>query len=174
MREFSDKKRLEEFMRALGESARQPARVYLTGGATAVLQGWRDSTVDIDLRFIPENDELFRALPVLKERLNINVELASPPDFIPEVPGWETRSLFIARVGKIDFFHFDPYSQALAKIERGHEQDVGDVASMLANGLIEKERVSKLFQQIEPQLYRYPAIDPAKFRTSLQAFLDSI
>lgn len=174
MREFSDKKRLEDFMRALGENARQPARVYLTGGATAVLKGWRDSTVDIDLRFIPENDELFRALPLLKEQLNINVEIASPPDFIPEVPGWETRSLFIARIGKIDFFHFDPYSQALAKIERGHEQDVGDVSSMLADGLIEKERVSELFQRIEPQLYKYPAIDPAKFRASLVAFLDSV
>jgi hypothetical protein len=26
------------------------------------------------------------------ERLGFNVELASPPDFIPELPGWRERS----------------------------------------------------------------------------------
>src|SRR5215212_8592940 len=105
MRDLSNKNGIKEFMRALGRAARGPARVYLTGGSTAVLFGWRDSTVDIDLKFVPEADELFRALPELKERLNVNVELASPPDFIPELPGWHDRSIFIAREGNIDFFH---------------------------------------------------------------------
>ena len=84
-----------------------------------MLYGWRESTVDIDLSFSPESDEIFRALPELKELLNINIELASPSDFIPPLPGWEERSIFIVREGRIDFFHLDPYSQALAKIERG-------------------------------------------------------
>jgi hypothetical protein len=30
--------------------------MYLTGGATAVLEGWRNSTVDIDVRFEPDSD----------------------------------------------------------------------------------------------------------------------
>jgi hypothetical protein len=50
-----------------------------------VLEGWRDSTIDVDLRFEPESDELMRALPALQDRLGINIELASPPDFIPEL-----------------------------------------------------------------------------------------
>ncbi|HVL70142.1 MAG TPA: hypothetical protein VM364_22975 [Vicinamibacterales bacterium] len=70
-------------MRALGQSARDATRVYLTGGATAVLHGWRDSTIDVDVKFVPERDELFRAIQDLKERLQVNVELASPADFIP-------------------------------------------------------------------------------------------
>ena len=46
------------------------ARVYLTGGATAVLEGWRRSTVDIDLRFEPDDDRLLRVLPELKEHID--------------------------------------------------------------------------------------------------------
>src|SRR6201999_1643214 len=32
--------------------------VYLTGGATAVLYGWRESTIDVDIKVVPDNDEL--------------------------------------------------------------------------------------------------------------------
>jgi len=37
--------------RELGRAVAPGTRMYLTGGATAVLEGWRDSTVDIDVRF---------------------------------------------------------------------------------------------------------------------------
>lgn len=154
-------------MKALGRSARSPASVYLTGGSTAVLFGWREKTVDIDVRFIPELDELFRAIAELKETLDVNIELASPPDFIPEVPGWEERSIFIAREGKIDFYHFDPYSQALAKIERGHAQDVLDIEQMFSKKLIDPERLVWLYEAIEPWLFRYPALSPIRFRQSV-------
>lgn len=110
-------------MRLLGRRSHHEVRVYFTGGTTAVLTGWRDSTIDVDLKFEPETDELFRALPEIKEQLQINIELASPPDFIPLLPGWEDRCQYIGREGKITFFNYDPYSQALSKIERGHDQD---------------------------------------------------
>jgi hypothetical protein len=150
-------------MRELAAKTRKRARVYFTGGATAVLMGWRDSTIDVDLRFEPELDELFRALPILKEQLETNIELASPSDFIPPLPGWEERSIYIGREGTIEFFHYDPYSQALSKIERGHVQDLQDVESMLKDSLIERDKLLSLFEAIEPQLYRYPAIDPGSF-----------
>ncbi len=78
MRALADAERIHRFMRALAESARQDGRVYFTGGATAVLLGWRPTTIDVDLRFVPEQDVLLRAIPTLKEQLQINVELASP------------------------------------------------------------------------------------------------
>lgn len=146
-------------------------RIYLTGGSTAVLQGWRESTIDIDLRFEPEADELLRELPALKERLQVNVELASPADFIPELPGWRERSPLVIQEGQIEVRHFDLYSQALAKIERGFRQDLEDVASMLDDGLVESSRLRELFAEIEPQLYRYPAIDPGSFRERVDAAL---
>ena len=40
------------------------------------------------VRVVPETDEILRSLPKLKE-LHLNIELASPQDFIPELPGWE-------------------------------------------------------------------------------------
>jgi len=92
-------------MRAIAAAAAEPGRIYLTGGATAVLRGWRASTVDIDLRIVPESDRILRSIPDLKEALHVNVELASPADFLPELPGWQERSVFIAREGRLDFFH---------------------------------------------------------------------
>lgn len=155
-------------MRLFGAKARHRARVYFTGGSTAVLQGWRDSTIDIDIRFIPELDELFRILSEIKESLKVNIELASPPDFIPPVPGWEERSLYVGREGNLEFYHFDPYSQALAKIERGHAQDVQDVETMLKKGFVERTKLLSLYELIEPELYRYPAIDPSSFSKAVR------
>ena len=155
-------------MRAFGARATQDACVYFTGGTTAVLMGWRDTTIDIDMRFTPELDELFRALPALKEELQINIELASPSDFIPHLPGWEERCEYIGREGKVTFYHYDPYSQALSKIERGHSQDLKDVEAMLQKGLLERQKLLSLYQSIEPQLYRYPAIDPLSFSQAVR------
>src|SRR5882724_9002806 len=122
--------RLQEFMKALGTAVRVEGRVYLVGGATAVLLNWRESTIDLDLKIIPDADEILRNLPVLKERLQMNIELASPDHFIPELPGWQDRSQFIQRHGTLSFFHYDFYAQVLAKTERGHALDLVDIHEM--------------------------------------------
>lgn len=164
--------RLREFMAALGRETSGPGSIYLTGGATALLYGWRPMTVDIDLKADPEPPRLFEAIAHLKDSLEINVELASPSDFIPELPDWRARSIFIERRGHLDFFHLDPYSQALSKISRGHPRDLTDTASMVAFGLIQTDRLVTLFNQIKPLLIRYPAIDPASFQRAVAAFVD--
>lgn len=173
MRRVTDAELVRSFMRALHRHADVTARVYFTGGATAVLLGWRPTTVDIDIRWEPDHDALFRALPLIKEDLKVNVELAWPFDFIPELPGWRERSLFVAAEGRLQFLHCDPYAQALAKIERGHAQDRDDVATMLRTGLIDPAELRRLFEAIEPQLHRYPAVDPPSFRRSLDEALES-
>jgi hypothetical protein len=167
MRALADADRIRRFMRALGEAADAPARVYFTGGATAVLIGWRPSTIDVDIRVEPDRDAIFRAIARLKDELQINVELASPPDFIPIKDGWQDRSPWVANEGPLTFHHFDLYAQALAKIERGHQQDLADVREMLARGLIDARESWAYFTAIEPQLYRYPAVDPASFRNGV-------
>jgi hypothetical protein len=166
-----DEARVRELARRLGRVASTPTRIYLTGGATAVLEGWRGSTVDVDMRLEPDLDELLRELPALKNDLGVNIELASPPDFIPELPGWRDRSPFVFREGNVDVHHFDFYSQALSKIERGFSQDLDDVTQMLASELVEPARLHELYEAIEPALYKYPAIDPAAFRAKVSAVL---
>jgi len=155
-------------MGALAAEADVEARVYFTGGATAVLIGWRSTTIDVDIKVVPEHDHLLRAIPRLKERLQINVELASPDQFIPPLPGWEERSPFVSREGTVSFYHYDLYAQALAKIERSHTQDLQDVREMLRRGLIERSRLLTSYRHIEPELYRYPAVDPATFSRSVE------
>jgi uncharacterized nucleotidyltransferase DUF6036 len=167
MRREVDAERIQDFLRALGAKAENDLRIYLTGGATAVLHGWRATTIDVDMKMEPERDEIFRAIPRLKEELQINVELASPEQFIPELPGWKERSPFIVREGRISFYHYDLYAQALAKIERGHDQDLADVQEMLNRRLVDALELHRLFDAIEPRLYRYPAIAAESFRRAV-------
>lgn len=159
MRSDVDVSKIERLMAALGQGARGPGRVYLTGGASALLIGWRAATVDVDLRLDPEPEGIFEAIRDLKDALDVNVELASPQDFLPELPGWRERSPFIARHGAVDFFHYDFHAQALAKISRGHGRDRADVRAMVERGLVRPERLADLFEAIGPQLVRFPALD---------------
>jgi len=168
MRRLADRNRIDRFINSLASKAARQARIYFTGGATAVLLGWRMSTIDVDMLLVPEDDALLRALPELKEELEINVELACPAHFIPELPGWAERSVFITQEGQLTFFHYDLYAQALAKIERGHTLDVSDVQEMLRRGLIKPAQLLKLFKEIVPQLYRYPAIAPNAFNQAVE------
>lgn len=170
MRTEANKAKIEEFMAVLGKRVAGDGSIYLTGGATAVLHGWRPMTIDVDLKPEPEPRGLFEALAVLKDEMDINVELASPDHFIPAIPGWQERSLFIGQYGAIKFFHYDPYGQALSKLHRGHDRDLHDARSMLKDGLVQMPRLKEFFAQIEPQLIRYPAIDPATFRAAVEIF----
>ncbi len=113
MREPADSTRIERFMRELGRAVDVDGHVYLTGGATAVLYGWRETTIDVDIKLIPDRDEILREILRLKEALNLNVELAAPSDFNP------------------------------------------------AEALIQ-------FKAIEPELFRFPAIDPSSFRKAVE------
>lgn len=157
-------------MRGLGASGAE-GRVYFAGGATAVLFGWRAATVDADILIVPDTDEVLRVIPALKESLQLNVELANPSQFIPELPGWQERSIFIAREGKLDFFHYDLYAQALAKILRRQAKDLLDVEQMLDRRLVDRQRAWELYEAIEGRLFRHPNVDPASFRAAVAATL---
>lgn len=174
MRELATTDRIEQFFRALGRAASSPSRVYLTGGVTAVLLGFRASTVDIDLKLIPDSDDVLRAIPKLKEELRVNVELAAPDHFIPALPDWHGRSRFIRQEGPLGFYHYDFYAQVLSKLQRGHDKDLADARAFVERGLVELHRLVELFEAIEPELFRYPAIDPGTFRRAVEAFVADV
>jgi Nucleotidyltransferase of unknown function (DUF6036) len=163
--------RMREFMRLLAEESRGEGHVYLTGGASAVLLDWRDSTVDIDIKVISDDSRVLRAVPAIKERLDINVEQASPDNFIPPLPGWRDRSPFITREGKLSFHHYDFYAQCLAKIERGHAKDRFDAQKMVETGLVDPQRLPAFFEAIKPELWQYSSINPEKFKAKIEAFI---
>src|SRR2546428_301179 len=165
---------LRQFMKELAASARSPGKVYFTGGATALLLGFREQTIDIDLKLDPEPKGAFEAIAALKNRLNLNVELASPDDFIPPAADWRERSRHIASIGRVGFFPYDFSLQALAKLERGHAQDLEDVASFLRGGCVTVDELRSRFAQIEPGLLRYPAVDPQQFKQKVEDFLTKV
>lgn len=169
MREAADSERIERLARELGRAVPAGTRMYLTGGATAVLEGWRQSTVDIDVLFEPDSDAPLKAIRDLKERLAVNVETASPLDFLPPLPGWRERSRFRLRAGNLEVFDFDPYSQALSKLERGFELDLADVRDMVESGQVEPARLRELYEAIEDELYRFPAVDPPSLRAAVES-----
>jgi len=169
VREVADRNRIDAFLKALAREASADVDVFLVGGTCAVLVGWREATIDVDLVMRPESDAMLRAIPALKERLNINVELASPDQFIPVAPGWEDRSPFVSRIGRLTVRHYDFVAQALAKIERGHARDLADVQAMIAHGLVSAAEIRDQFERIEADLYRFPAIDPPSFRQAVDA-----
>ncbi len=158
-------------MRELGRRARGPGRIYLIGGASALLEGWRSITVDVDLKLDPEPPGIFEAIGRLKNELDVNVELVSPGQFLPPLPDWKSRSTFVEKHGQVEFFHYDFRAQALSKLARGFERDLGDVRAMLARHLVSRDELTEALDTIRPDLIRYPALDREAFERRVRKFL---
>lgn len=75
------------------------------------------------------------------------------------------------REGNLDVFDFDPYSQALSKLERGFELDLKDVRHMVDAGLVEPRALLELFDKVEPNLFRFPAVDPGALRAAVESLV---
>lgn len=171
-RALVDHDRLETFFKELGREIREPTRLYLVGGSSAVMQGWRSSTADIDMVVQPDRGRVDAALPRLKQRLDISVEYAAPSDFLPELPGWQTRSEYVESYGKLHVYHYDFASQVLAKVERGTEQDLSDARSMMKH--VDRDRLRELVEETAPKLNRYPGVDAEAFHGKVATFLDGL
>jgi hypothetical protein len=167
-----DHQKITQLMKVLGREARGPGCIYFTGGASALLIGWRSSTVDIDIRLDPEPPGIFQAIAKLKQELDINIELASPQDFLPPLPGWRDRSVFIGRQGEISFYHYDFTAQALSKLSRGYNRDIGDVQAMYEQKLFSLEELRSCFKAIESELIRFPSLNPDLLRNRIEQFIE--
>lgn len=171
MRRQVDAASLREFMERLAREGNGPGRVYFTGGATMLLLGLRQQTIDIDVKLDPEPAGAFEAIARLKNDLQVNVELASPDDFIPVPRNWRERSRHIATINGVEYYHFDFRGQALSKIERGYAQDREDAAMLVRTGVVTPAELQAAFSEIRADFDRYPAISPADFQNKLSTFL---
>jgi hypothetical protein len=82
--------------------------------------------------------------------------------------GWEERSLLAEQGGRLASYHFDPYAQAVAKLKRDHARDRDHVRALIRSGLVDPQRLHGYFEEIEPLLYRFPAIDRPAFRERVE------
>ncbi len=159
-------------MQVLGREAQGAGSIYFTGGASALLIGWRSSTVDIDIRLDPEPPGIFQAIAKIKQELNINIELASPQDFLPPLPGWRDRSIFIGKYGQISFYHYDFTAQALSKLSRSFDRDIKDVEAMYTQKLFSLEQLRDSLEAIAPELIRFPSLNPGLLRVRVEKFIE--
>lgn len=173
LRQAVDHDRIKLFLKNLGDRFRRPGRIYLVGGTTLVFEGLRQQTLDIDLMIEvapADHGDLIRAIRELKDTLSINVEEASPGDFIPLPSGYQNRHVFVERFGMLDVLHFDLYSTALSKIERGREQDLVDVLSLLHAGSLDWSKLVGYFQEILPKMGVHSLKqDPIEFEQNFRA-----
>lgn len=163
---------LRALMRELACSVRgsRSYRVFLVGGGTAVLEGWRSSTIDADL--FSDQDEVFHDIQQIKERLQLNVEFARPEDFVPPLAGSDQRHVFIEAVGNVSFFHYDPYAQMFSKVVRGFARDIVDAKNFLTSGMVDADRFRALVSEITTARYaRYPSLSPEAVLKAVHSFL---
>jgi len=172
MRPNVDPQKIERLMQVLGREAQGSGGIYFAGGASALLIGWRSSTVDIDIRLDPEPPGIFQAIAKIKQELNINIELASPQDFLPPLPGWRDRSIFIGKYGQISFYHYDFTAQALSKLSRSFNRDIKDVEAMYTQKLFLLEQLRDSFEAIAPELIRFPSLNPDLLRSRVEKFIE--
>ena len=156
-------------MRGIGRHATGPGTVYFTGGASAILEGWRLGTVDVDLKLEPEPPGVFQAIARLKNELRVNIELAAPDQFLPALKDWRAHSKFIERQGSVDFYHYDFRAQALSKLSRGRNRDLQDVGAMIDRALVTRQDIAEAFEEIRPQLIRFPGLDAELLASRVEA-----
>ena len=173
LRPAVSRERIDAFLNRLAQDYRQPARLYLVGGTSLVFERLRPQTLDIDLTIEVAADRhgaLIAAIRAIKDALGFNVEEVSPADFIPLPAGFDARHQFIGRFGLIDVFHFDWYSAALSKIERGRRQDLADVVAALEHRRLVWIELERMYQEILPLIgQKSLKQDPQAFALNFQA-----
>ncbi len=69
MRAETSVNKIRQFMVALGKAVSSFGRIYFTDGVSAVLLGWRETTIDIDLKAEPEPEGFLNHYPDSKTPL---------------------------------------------------------------------------------------------------------
>jgi hypothetical protein len=67
---------------------------------------------------------------------------------------------------------YDFTAQALSKLSRGYNRDLDDVRAMYEQKLFTLEKLGDCFNAIEPELIRFPSLNPALLRSRVEQFID--
>ncbi|HEV8636294.1 MAG TPA: DUF6036 family nucleotidyltransferase [Chloroflexota bacterium] len=152
MRRPAERSRIERFLTELGRRMRRPLRFYLVGGAAVVDMGLRQATIGtafvVDADDPAALDEFEELVPRLKNELDVNLEPASPADFLPVPPGALDRSPYVRTYGKVAIHYYDLAATAIAKLARGAERDLADVEVLLRRGLVSWDDIDALWERM--------------------------
>jgi hypothetical protein len=152
VRELTDRDRLRRFLEALGRRLRRPVRFYLVGGSVIIDLGLRGTTLDVD--YVADADDpadladLEQLIRTLKNELDINVEPASPADFLPVPRSVLERSRYVRRQGKLNIYYYHLPSLVISKVARGLEQDLDDAEGLIRSGEVSWGEVEATWAEI--------------------------
>lgn len=148
-------------------------RVYFVGGATAVQAGWRTATIDADLH--ADDPAVFRDVQGIKERLDLNIEFARPEHFVPWLEGSADRHVFVDCIGRVEFYHYDPYAQLLSKIARGFRKDMLDAGQFVKSRMVDPGAFVELVEKIPDSTYaRYPNLSRVAVEDAVGDFISAL
>jgi hypothetical protein len=114
--------------------------------------GLRAATLDID--YVADADdpaalaELEQVIRDLKNELDLNIEPASPADFLPIPSGALEWSRFVGQHGSVSVYYYDLASQVIAKSARGLEQDLADAEQLVRTGQVSWTEVQERWAQV--------------------------
>ncbi|HKG26080.1 MAG TPA: DUF6036 family nucleotidyltransferase [Thermomicrobiales bacterium] len=127
-------------------------RLYLVGGSVLIDLGLRGTTLHFD--YVADADDpaaltdLEQSIRTLKNELDINVEQASPGDFLPIPRSVLDRSRYVGRHGKLDVYYYHLPSLVISKAARGLEQDLSDAERLIRAGEVEWADVETTWHEI--------------------------
>ena len=70
-----------------------------------------------------------------------------PPILVHRGSRDDDRHLFIDAVGRVSFYHYDPYAQLLSKVVRGFNRDMQDAENLIRSGMFDPELFRSLVQR---------------------------
>ena len=107
----------------------------------------------------------------MKDELDINIELVEPTAFVPALQGAADRHVFIRKIKRVAWYHYDPYTQVLAKLVRGLERDLADARRFVEDGLVDMDTLQRLVDAVPDAAYaRYPSLSKGAVRRAVEAF----
>jgi len=145
MREETTKEKIDQLIEFLGSNIQDEVRIYLCSGTSIVYWGLRESSLDVDVKV--EGEGIGTYIREAKQKLNINIEPEHPGLFVPLLPEWRERSPKITANGDCTFFHLDPYSVVISKLERGEEKDLHDIQALIESGRVKPDRLRELYEE---------------------------
>jgi hypothetical protein len=152
VRPSADRARLRRFLEQLGRRLRRPVRFYLVGGSVLVDLGLRTATLDVDYVAAADDpralEDLEGAIRALRTELDINVEPASPADFLPIPPAMLDQSRFLRHDGRLSVYYYHLPSLVIAKVARGLERDLDDGERLLRAGEVRWQDIDATWDRI--------------------------
>ncbi|HEY4667464.1 MAG TPA: hypothetical protein VIH26_09205, partial [Anaerolineales bacterium] len=140
---------IHAFLAAVEDRLHSPARLYLIGESSLVVEGWREWTDQLVYTAeAADRTQLREAIEAVATQQGIRLVCESPADIIPLPRGHERRGRPWHIEGRtsparFELFHFDPYSTAIRLIARGDEPDYMVVLAFLRLGWIQVSELDR-------------------------------